>query len=67
MTWHCSTNVNNIDLENILPLRIAEKFPCNTLLHLAAKGLKTQSIERILNRALESGIKNIFALQGGEF
>ncbi|XP_033221465.1 methylenetetrahydrofolate reductase [Belonocnema kinseyi] len=64
ITWHCGKNVNNLDLENILPLRIAEQFPCNTLLHLAAKGLKSKNIERILNRALESGIKNIFALQG---
>ncbi|XP_014212106.1 methylenetetrahydrofolate reductase [Copidosoma floridanum] len=61
LTWH-------IDLTNGVKqfpaLKCAEYLPPNTLMHCAAKGLKTADLEIILNRALNLGINNIFALQG---
>ena len=66
LTWPCSKNNNDLMIEDILPLKIACHFPRNTLLHLAAKGLKKDSVEKILNHALELRIENILALQGGE-
>lgn len=63
LTWH-NEGVSSGD-ENYLPLEVLENFPSNTLLHLAAKGLRRDEVISILKRALSRGIINIFALQGG--
>ncbi|KAI4481084.1 hypothetical protein M0804_009710 [Polistes exclamans] len=47
-----------------LPLNIVKQFPPNTLLHVAAKGLKRCNVEAILKKAYNLGIRNIFALLG---
>ncbi|KAK2578032.1 hypothetical protein KPH14_008449 [Odynerus spinipes] len=54
LTWHTKS----------VTLDAVEKFPSNTLLHLAAKGLKRCNVEIILKRVHALGIRNIFALQG---
>ncbi|XP_050454090.1 methylenetetrahydrofolate reductase isoform X1 [Cataglyphis hispanica] len=61
LTWH---NEGTSSSDNYLPLDLVEIFPSNTLLHLAAKGLKRDEVVRILRKALAFGIINIFALQG---
>ncbi|XP_051163287.1 methylenetetrahydrofolate reductase isoform X2 [Leptopilina boulardi] len=66
VTWHCKENANKLDIKNIEPLKIIEKLPSNTLLHLAARGLTKETVKTILNRANELNVKNIFALQGEE-
>ncbi|XP_058799018.1 methylenetetrahydrofolate reductase (NADPH) [Phymastichus coffea] len=51
--------------ERFPSLKIAEEnMPCNTLLHCAARGLSCNQVEEVLNRALELGIVNVFALEG---
>jgi len=62
ITWH---NEAASDNNGYLPLDLAENFPPNTLLHLAAKGLKRDEVVYILRKALAIGIINIFALRGG--
>ncbi|XP_070157168.1 methylenetetrahydrofolate reductase (NADPH) [Polyergus mexicanus] len=61
LTWH---NKETSGSNNYLPLDLVKNFPSNTLLHLAAKGLKRDEVVRILKKALTFGIINIFALQG---
>ncbi|XP_032674176.1 methylenetetrahydrofolate reductase isoform X2 [Odontomachus brunneus] len=61
LTWHNEEVFAN---KNYLPLEVLENFPSNTLLHLAANGLRRDEIVSILRRALSRGIINIFALQG---
>ncbi|XP_018050214.1 PREDICTED: methylenetetrahydrofolate reductase [Atta colombica] len=61
LTWHNEATSNN---DGYLPLDLAENFPANTLLHLAAKGLKRDEVIYILKKALAFGIINIFALRG---
>lgn len=62
LTWH---NEAASDNDSYLPLDLVENFPPNTLLHLAAKGLKRDEVVRILRKTLALGIVNIFALRGG--
>lgn len=65
LTWHNKVASSN---DNYLPLDLAVNLlPPNTLLHLAANGLKRDNVVCILRKALASGIVNIFALQGGNF
>lgn len=64
LTWHNEGASGN---DSYFPLDLVENFPSNTLLHLAAKGLKRDEVVRILRKALAFGIINIFALQGGNF
>ncbi|XP_066591041.1 methylenetetrahydrofolate reductase (NADPH) isoform X2 [Prorops nasuta] len=59
LTWH-STLTN----DECLPLETVKSFPQNTLLHLAARNLKRNDIEKILAVAVRYGKINIFALQG---
>ncbi|KYQ56114.1 Methylenetetrahydrofolate reductase [Trachymyrmex zeteki] len=61
LTWH---NEAASDNDGYLPLDLAENFPPNTLLHLAAKDLKRDEVVYILKKALAFGIINIFALRG---
>ncbi|XP_018405068.1 PREDICTED: methylenetetrahydrofolate reductase [Cyphomyrmex costatus] len=61
LTWH---NEAASDNDSYLPLDLVENFPLNTLLHLAAKGLKRDEVVYILKKALTFGIINIFALRG---
>ncbi|XP_011869750.1 PREDICTED: methylenetetrahydrofolate reductase isoform X2 [Vollenhovia emeryi] len=61
LTWHNEAASSN---DSYLPLDLAENFPPNTLLHLAAKGLKRDEVVRILRKILALGIVNIFALRG---
>lgn len=42
-------------------------MPKNTLLHVTARGKTKNDIKKILNKALELGICNIFALRGGNY
>lgn len=65
LTWHKEEGV--FSNHSYLPLELVENFPSNTLLHLAAKGLKRDKVVCILKKALAFGIINIFALQGGNF
>lgn len=67
VTWHCKENVNKLNIEHFEPLKIVEKLPCSTLLHLAGKSMTKETVKKILNRANELNVKNIFALQGGKF
>ncbi|GAB1867601.1 Methylenetetrahydrofolate reductase [Camponotus japonicus] len=62
LTWHKEEGV--FSNHSYLPLELVENFPSNTLLHLAAKGLKRDKVVCILKKALAFGIINIFALQG---
>ena len=64
LTWHEKLK-DDVDIQNFPSLIDAEKFPSNTLIHLAAKGLYEHQAEAILKQILSYGIKNIFALQGG--
>ncbi|XP_011642777.1 methylenetetrahydrofolate reductase [Pogonomyrmex barbatus] len=61
LTWH---NEAASSKDSYLPLDLVKNFPSNTLLHLAAKGLKRDEVLLILRKALAFGIINIFALQG---
>jgi len=61
LTWHNESASSN---DGYLPLNLVENFPPNTLLHLAAKGLKRNEVICILRKALALGIVNIFALRG---
>ncbi|XP_072762449.1 methylenetetrahydrofolate reductase (NADPH) [Anoplolepis gracilipes] len=61
LTWHNEEASGN---DSYLPLDLVKHFPSNTLLHLAAKGLKRDQVIHILRKALGFGIINIFALQG---
>lgn len=63
LTWHNEAASSN---DSYLPLDLVESFPPNTLLHLAAKGLKRDEVVRILEKTLALGIVNIFALRGGK-
>lgn len=62
LTWHNETASSS---DSYLPLDLMENFPPNTLLHLAAKGLKRDEVIHILRKILALGIVNIFALRGG--
>ncbi|XP_043493953.1 methylenetetrahydrofolate reductase [Polistes fuscatus] len=59
LTWNTKSATNFY-----LPLNIVKQFPPNTLLHVAAKGLKRCNVEAILKTAYNLGIRNIFALLG---
>ncbi|XP_011495922.1 PREDICTED: methylenetetrahydrofolate reductase, partial [Ceratosolen solmsi marchali] len=61
LTWY---EKGVIPSEPFSTLKIAENFPGNVLLHCAARGLKYADVEKILRRALELDIVNIFVLQG---
>lgn len=62
LTWHEEAAVGK---RNYLPLNLAEDFPPNTLLHLAARSFKRDEMSDVLRKALAAGIINIFALRGG--
>ncbi|XP_014477208.1 PREDICTED: methylenetetrahydrofolate reductase [Dinoponera quadriceps] len=62
LTWHVNEGVSGN--KNYAPLEILKNLPNNTLLHLAAKGLRRDEVVSILEKALTLEIVNIFALQG---
>ncbi|XP_074109764.1 methylenetetrahydrofolate reductase (NADPH) [Cotesia typhae] len=55
LTWRKNSNNNFNNLS---------QMPKNTLLHVTARGKTKNDIKEILNKALELGICNIFALRG---
>ncbi|CAG9837968.1 unnamed protein product [Diabrotica balteata] len=68
VTWRTPSNQQLENVEQIPALILAKQLNSNgynVLLHLAGRNLKRDQVVRILEDVKSAGIKNLFALQGG--
>ncbi|KAK0167571.1 hypothetical protein PV327_004950 [Microctonus hyperodae] len=61
LTWHNGPCLND---NYFASLETLPEFPNNILFHLAARGLKRNIVLKILHRAFELDIKNLFIIRG---